>query len=213
MPWFSPEAVRDEFMCPSFDFFFNEKDTDIGYPADEYRLVLRWIWYSMDDDGGGYNGYLPHSGEYENPTGLSTVGQYWEAHVSNPISTPPTGDIAPVQVRYGRESLFSSGGEPVTATIAVQFSNSGNIAASAPFSVEVEDVDGRQVLIRETIGGLPGCGATVEISMVWANLSPGVHEIAVRVDDGGAIAESDETNNELSAVVLVATQQVFLPLL
>ncbi len=44
----SNEAVQD-FMISTFDYFFNSKDCDIGYPDDECRLVQRWVWYSLDD--------------------------------------------------------------------------------------------------------------------------------------------------------------------
>jgi len=39
------------FMLDTFDYFFSTKDCDLGYPADECRLVQRWLWYSLDDDG------------------------------------------------------------------------------------------------------------------------------------------------------------------
>jgi len=42
-----PELVRN-FMVSTFDYFFNTKDCDIGYPADECRLVQRWLWWSLD---------------------------------------------------------------------------------------------------------------------------------------------------------------------
>ena len=38
-------------MLSSFDFFVNAIDTEIDYPADGDRLVQRWAWCSLDDDG------------------------------------------------------------------------------------------------------------------------------------------------------------------
>jgi len=35
------------FMAASFDFFLTARDEEIGYPADEYRLVQWWCWYSL----------------------------------------------------------------------------------------------------------------------------------------------------------------------
>jgi hypothetical protein len=57
------------FMYSSFDYFLNTKDCDLGYPADECRLVQRWAWYSLNDqmyapppycygNDCGYNGNL-----------------------------------------------------------------------------------------------------------------------------------------------------------
>ena len=212
MPWFSAEVVRDEFMYPSFDFFLNEKDPNLGYPADEYRLVQRWIWYSLDDDSGHFNGFLFYSGYFGNPMGLAPLGQYWETYVSNPISVPVYVDLAPVQVSYAPPSLFSSNGESVTATIYAQISNSGNVMVSDPFAVELWDEDSHQILGSKTISGLAGCGETSAISIVWTSMSAGAHNVSVRVDTGSAITESNEVNNQMSAMVLVATQQAFLPL-
>lgn len=97
---FSPEEVRDYFMYPSFNHFLNQTDPGIGYPADGYRLVQRWNWYSLDDDNGKYengqyyqfyNGNLLYSGLGANPAGLSPLGRYWQAYVRSlpPASEPP----------------------------------------------------------------------------------------------------------------------------
>jgi len=53
---FNPERVRDGFMVPSFDAFLNQTDVNIGYPADGYRLVQRWNWWSVDFDDGNCDG-------------------------------------------------------------------------------------------------------------------------------------------------------------
>ena len=58
-----------------------------------------------------------------------------------------------------------------------------------------------------------GCGETAQISVTWPNLSPGTHHASVRVDTGDTITEYNETNNQMSGVVLVATERVFLPLI
>jgi len=92
---FEPEHVRDEFMHPSFDFFLNYTDVSLGYPADGYRLVQRWNWYSLDDDSGwweegvyyqNFNGNLFHSGDADEPRGLSEHGENWIDYVES-IST------------------------------------------------------------------------------------------------------------------------------
>jgi hypothetical protein len=93
--WIDPaeltyEDVRDDFMLPSFEFFLNYTDSSVGYPADGNRLVQRWNWYSLDDDQGwyeegvfyqGFNGNLFYSGNYDQPMGLSNLGQYWIDYV------------------------------------------------------------------------------------------------------------------------------------
>jgi hypothetical protein len=46
---FPPEAVID-FMVASFDFLLNAQDPEIGYPADDNRLVQRLAWFSLGYD-------------------------------------------------------------------------------------------------------------------------------------------------------------------
>ena len=46
---FPPEVVA-EFMVDTFDFFMTAAN-DTGYPADDYRLVQWWFWYSVFDSG------------------------------------------------------------------------------------------------------------------------------------------------------------------
>ncbi len=59
-----------EYMIDSFDFFLNEKNCDLGYAADDCRLVQKWNWYSLDDKSGIFNEYTklidPQTGEITN---------------------------------------------------------------------------------------------------------------------------------------------------
>lgn len=50
-----PQVVID-FMIGTFDYFLNTKDCELGYVADDCRLVQRWVWYSLDDIQ-GFNPY------------------------------------------------------------------------------------------------------------------------------------------------------------
>ncbi len=43
-------VVRD-FVINTSDFFLHEADCSLGYASDGCRLVQRWAWYSLDDDG------------------------------------------------------------------------------------------------------------------------------------------------------------------
>lgn len=45
---FDYQRVTD-FMYATFDYLTTATDPDLGYPADENRLVQRWAWYSLDD--------------------------------------------------------------------------------------------------------------------------------------------------------------------
>jgi hypothetical protein len=44
-----PAERVERFMLATFEFFRTAADPDLGYPADGYRLVQRWCWYSVYD--------------------------------------------------------------------------------------------------------------------------------------------------------------------
>jgi hypothetical protein len=53
------------FMAETFDWLYNTTDAQLGYPADENRLVQRWLWFSLNDsfydedlNPRGFNGSL-----------------------------------------------------------------------------------------------------------------------------------------------------------
>jgi hypothetical protein len=56
-------------MTQTFDLFLYETYPDVGYPADDYRLVQAWAWYSLSDQH--YNGYL----FYNDSQQISPMGQ------------------------------------------------------------------------------------------------------------------------------------------
>jgi hypothetical protein len=97
-------------MYPSFNAFLNQTDTSVGYPADGYRLVQRWNWFSVDydlgicDTDGEYieyaGGSLFHSGlGPSNPPnncsfpaqGITALGEYWKQYVQS----LPIGSVKP----------------------------------------------------------------------------------------------------------------------
>lgn len=41
-----PMHIVSEFMWNSFDLFADLRDPALGYPADDHRLVQRWVWFS-----------------------------------------------------------------------------------------------------------------------------------------------------------------------
>ena len=45
-----PPSHVERFMLDTFEFFRTAADPALGYPADGYRLVQRWCWFSLADD-------------------------------------------------------------------------------------------------------------------------------------------------------------------
>jgi hypothetical protein len=73
---FPPDVVAT-FMRGTFDYFLGAADGAIGYPADGYRLVQRWCWYSLAD-----NAY-PTGRLFDPETAAMTaVGAAWRDYVN-----------------------------------------------------------------------------------------------------------------------------------
>jgi len=73
---FDHQRVRD-FMFGSFALFLSEIDTDLGYPADDNRLVQRWVCFSL--------GYTVHpTGNLVDPSTqeITLLGQDFSSYVS-----------------------------------------------------------------------------------------------------------------------------------
>lgn len=74
---FPPERVV-AFMTGTFEFLLTATDPTLGYPADNYRLVQLWCWYSLDDSADHY----PTGNLFDPQTGkMTTVGEAWAVYV------------------------------------------------------------------------------------------------------------------------------------
>lgn len=202
---FPPERVN-AFMKKTFDYLRTAKDPVLGNPADGYRLIQRWAWWSLIDVS--TNGWLFDPSTYDR----TVHGDYWAAYTAQ---LSPTVDLYPVRI-FADPSTPYSQGEPVTFTLNALVANSGNV--SSTYSIAVRFYEGHpssggvQIGTDQVISPLLGCGGNSVAQVEWPGAAPGSHIVYVSVDPAGAIAESDESNNTIGRVILVATQRVFLPL-
>lgn len=123
-PTISAAQVRNDFMVPSFNYFLNHADSNLGYAADGNRLVQRWSWYSLDDDSttGGFqnlNGNLNYSGLSApqgsgHLLGLTTLGNYWHTFVQ-PLASGASKPYAP-QPPANQPRLLSNDNATLTST-------------------------------------------------------------------------------------------------
>ncbi|MGB9872388.1 MAG: CARDB domain-containing protein [Anaerolineae bacterium] len=216
---FTWEKIRDEYMYPGLNFLLNAKDSELGYPADDYRLVQSVWWWSLDGDGGEYEGNqfyqyfnsnLFWSGigpptHSPNPIGLTPLGNDWINYTSR---LPEEVNLRPLAATA--DLVPFSNGEPVTVTVRVQVSNSGNVTVGQPFDVTMYDNAGQQIGSFR-VNSLEGCGEVSEALIIWPNVAPGTHTIRIQVDPTNEILETREDDNDLSALVLVATSRINLP--
>lgn len=131
--WFAPQftpARVSRFMTQTFGLFLFTRDQDLGYAADEYRLVQAWAWYSLSDDR-QYNGSLFHSGSKT----LSPMGEAFAAFTAA-ISDPPYVDLSArlVAAWPSFPSTVTGNGGPGSLTFTVFYSggvgNLGRLSAT-----------------------------------------------------------------------------------
>ena len=216
LPYYDPESLYydseghpfDEerargFMYATFDLLHTVSDPDLGYPADENRLVQRWMWYSLDDTqfgGALFDKYTL------NPTMLgSAFGSYTEA-------VSPTVDLLAVDVGQVGPVPYSPT-DPVTVTLRARVSNVGNVAITAPVTVRFLDGDGHPIGPDLVLSGtIAGCATVKEITTTWRDVAPGTYVVQAVVDPEATTSEGNEDNNQAHGAVLVAKEQIFLPL-
>ena len=201
---FPPERVN-AFMTKSFDYLLTETDPVLGNPSDGYRLVQRWAWWSLTDTSS--NGWL-----FDPTTRARTeIGDHWVSYVA---SLSPTVDLYPAHI-FAEPGVPFSQGEMVTFTLKAVIANSGNISSTYPITVRFYDGNpsesGIQIGGDQVVSPLMGCGGNRIAEVEWVNVATGTHLVYVSVDPSGVISESNELNNVVEQVILVATHRSFLP--
>jgi hypothetical protein len=188
---FPPSRVN-AYMNATFDYLTTATGPT-GNPADKGRLVQAWAWYSLADRT--FNGWL-----FDPATVQRTV--YGDNFVAYTVGIRPEVNLAPIKLRAEAVPTASH-----TVKLVVQVSNNGNIAMRGPTSVQFYSGDPAQ-------GGLPigspqvlplldGCGSTTEVAVTWDSAPSGASVVWAAVDLQNAITESNESDNQLSAVVTV----------
>jgi len=77
------QRVLREYMTLTFDYMLQARDREVGYPADDYRLVQRWLWYSLNINPpdmatmAGYNGGLFDWMDPDYPGTLTEAGFHY----------------------------------------------------------------------------------------------------------------------------------------
>jgi hypothetical protein len=192
------EARARDFMVNSFDFLLTATDLNVGYPADENRLVQRWLWYSLDDT-------LEYGGALFDPLTLDMMqlGADFGAYTG---AMTPTADLFAVDV--GQTAPISSSADgAVTITLRARVSNVGNVAIAQPVTVRFLDGEGHQIGLDQVITAtVSGCAEVRSITTTWPGVTTGSHVVRVMVDPEDDVSEGSEGNNEVSGVVLVAKE-------
>ena len=201
-----PPSRVNAYMEATFDYLENAADPDIGYPADNNRLVQRWLWYPI---------YTPI--------------EYQSGYVSNLLKDNftdyPSGDIAAmteIGLKYRAEvlprethvNLMAGNAASVTANnnnavLKVGFRNNGTTYINAPFDVTFyADADLTEAIGTATVDPvITGCHWHTDThfaSVTWTDLAAGVYPYYAKIDSANQIAEANENDNITSGLVFVS---------
>lgn len=181
---FPPERVN-AYMNATFDYLMTATGPT-GYPADGYRLVQRWAWYSLADDD--FNGWL-----FDPQTGARTVfGDNFAAYTTR---VEPTVNLVPVKIWVTPPSAE----ETTPYTLSVQVANAGHREAATPTTLHF--YVNSQLASEQIVPVLDGCATSVVMMATWHPPAPGTYTVQVVVDPENRVAESNEEDNVLSTTV------------
>jgi hypothetical protein len=207
--YYPPGAGIQYVLTGTFNYMSTATDPATGYPGDANRLVQRWVYFSLDDDGPYAGAHLvdPVLGE------LTDLGRAWVDFVAAPPNgfVPRLPNYRPVAIRTEPAAPYSPDGQPVTVTVYADIANNGSISVTLPVTVRIADSQWPLAGLT-AVGGIDGCGGrALSAGVTFSGLRPGVHIVAVQADSTNAVAERDEVDNTGNFRLLIATERVFLP--
>ncbi len=214
LPGYDFDLARvSAFMDATFEFLrtaTSETPGTLGDVSDGHRLVQRWAWYSLDDVPydpelhEGFNGNLfdPYT------TLITGHGLNFAGHTA---SLPP---LEYVELRPGGlwyEPLNPvPPGEVVSREVRAEVKNLGSLSAGA-FTVRLAYNGKTNGQLLRPVAGL-AAGSSVWVEFDISGLTLGAYTIEVTVDAGEQVLEITECDNELTDIMVVPADIVYLPL-
>jgi hypothetical protein len=201
------------FLNKTLDYLESARDPNLGYPADNYRLVQQWTWYSMwaYDNLTGQSSNLLVNG-YENlplgsESGLTQVGRGFRdrARSSQRTYNLAAGTMPDIE----RKALNGKADVP----LEVGFFNNGSIGIEDTFKVTfykdaaLTQVIGTTEIVPRVSGMINGCswGRSTDVAtFVWRDVPIGQYTVWAKIDSANRISgETSETDNVTSGKVTV----------
>jgi len=208
----SDEVTRD-FMLASYEFLLGAEgiDLDLGYPADDHRLVQRAYWYSLNEYRWRFGGALFDPIDKSRTivgNGFVTYNPDDLVGVPDPDIFPISAEVIPLRYTPG------SGKMRVDYLLFVRVGN--HVPGNLLTNINVELFE-QAVLADMQPGQLPRCGGEGIIALYWSNVGPNIAhhlEITAHVDPASG-TDIDLSNNTLflSITPISTPLENFLPLL
>ena len=187
--------VSAQFLNDMFAMFLTETDPEIGYPADDDRLVQMWAWFSTF--------YGPYGGDlfeqYSND--MTVIGQAFAAQTEAHFSPYVDLRAIPAKVEPAGTAIFTPTESAVIAVDA-HIDNRGNITASeVQARVRLIDYFSRAI-IDETDYELDDLGRRYNhtpayVGGVWTVTVPGAYTVTVTANPNQILSDANPANDHL----------------
>jgi hypothetical protein len=204
------------FMSGALDFLLNYKDSDLGYPRDENRLVQRSIWYSLDDSKDtqrveDYADSLFSAVTHQR----QAYGDKWVSYVQNSTHVEAYQPHTSLSLLLDTDptSFYDpTGTQAFTFTLRAQVANGGNTATATGNAIQVSFWDGppgeagsQQIGSTQVLSDVAGCGGYRVAEVTWFDRGQGANRWYARLENA--------PDTVASASALVASWQLHLPLM
>ncbi len=186
------------FMLNSFDRFLNNmRDSQLGMPDDDNRLLQQWFWYALSQDT--FEGRTSATGLFDGRTAaLKPLGQDFINYVGPLYRTYTDLGVSPLRLEPVWP-LFS--GEQALIRLRSAVYNQGNLASGA----SVARLAAANAPVHDwAVPGLPmrtEPGALVALSHDWRQLVNGPTDISVTADVSQQVNDACRGNNVGSATL------------
>ena len=106
-----------QFMRDTFDYMLGYTDEALGCPSDGYRLVQRWLWFSLNSrpydiaSKQGYNGSLVYDDQWDTQgrnDALTPFGQIFAEYTHNPLPQIADATFSGRSVQPGQTFLINA---------------------------------------------------------------------------------------------------------
>jgi len=203
------EAESINFLISSFDFFLNEKDADLGYGADDNRLVQKFAWFSLNYPQFNYETYEGLNGAlFDRETEeLTYLGSEFADYTENMIVE--TIDLHLRNMQISTASPISTTMHP-TVTIDVEVLNTGGIVSEESI-ITLWNGDpqagGTQIGTAPLLDVLPACEEVYTVSFDWDAFSvpTGSYDLYITADAANVNLEVNASDNVVIKTVQIET--------
>ncbi len=194
MPYYYvPESETITYLNETFDFLISYKDTEFGYPADDYRLVQKWYWFSLnhsiEDKGGSFYNL---DNNFETATGRSF--RQYKPKPEHIITKNP--DFEPISLEGVYPIRYSGIGDNVDYLVKIRVRN--YVSADHNSAYKLTLYDEKHKLISTGFGTTVRCAGDGLTYLYFPNLKPGTKKSNLKiVVDSISLLDINSDNNEM----------------